>query len=87
MKCPICGKNFEPRAAHQKYCSDGCRQQANNLNHFGKFDYPPRAPFEFDCKHCGKHVVTAPFGDWRSVYCSEECWRKGRHERRRDREV
>ena len=73
MKCPICGKEFEPSCGFQKYCSYQCMHTAHNMHARGKFDYPPREPFEFDCGHCGKHVVTAPFNDKRSRFCSKKC--------------
>lgn len=68
MICPVCNKIFEPTVPNQKYCSTKCQQWANN-NHL----IPPRVPYEFDCRCCGKHVVTAPFGDRRTVFCSKQC--------------
>ena len=80
MICPVCNKNFEPTVPHKKYCSAECRIWAysNKL-------IPPREPYEFDCAHCGKHIVTAPYHDRRSRFCSRACEKKyWRHKKKHD---
>lgn len=77
LKCPVCGKEFEPNL-HQKYCSKKCGIWARNNNLT-----PPREPYEFDCAHCGKHVITAPYNDQRISYCSKRC-RDRAHEKRKE---
>ena len=37
-------------------------------------------PREFDCRHCGEHVVVTEHSDRRTVYCCQHCekqyWRE-----------
>ena len=81
MKCPVCQKDFEPNVPYQKYCSIKCRET------YYRQKLPPvaREEFEFHCAHCGKLVVTAPFNDNRSVYCSRRCHDRAHEQRRKDR--
>ena len=58
--CIICGKPYEPTAAHQKYCSKACRDKA---------DYARRRTTA-TCMVCGKKFVAA---DELTKYCSPKC--------------
>lgn len=69
MKCVSCGKEFQAASPSQKYCSKECLVYGSNHR-------LARPPYEFYCAHCGKHVVTAPYNDRRSRFCSRNCEKK-----------
>jgi HNH endonuclease len=73
--CPICGKQFTPRATNQKYCiSKGpCATRASNEAY--------RATTEqASCAHCGRSFERIRNGG-RKVYCTDDCHRQAKHER------
>lgn len=69
MKCVVCGKEFEPKNPHRKYCSNACGQKA--------WYYRARAkhPKRVTCPICGKEFETTIHS---KQYCSLECSAAGK---------
>ena len=75
MKCAWCGQDFDtPNGQYKKYCSPRCHIEADKYRKITGKKVPDVAR-EFDCAHCGKHVVTG-YNDSRTRFCSHECHRK-----------
>lgn len=80
--CRICGAKIKGAQSWQlpDFCSKSCK--AKHRVYFGTVDTKGRL---FNCKQCGKEVVTGE-KDRRSVFCSAECekkyWRLASKEKR-----
>lgn len=73
MKCPQCGKEFEPKTVVQKYCSKACAQKYCRT-HDMDAEYPS---ITFQCATCGKTVVTeGGTRDKRTRFCCQSCEKK-----------
>lgn len=75
-RCEICGREYSPGAAHQKYCSKECRDAARRVGDCGKM------PKEATCPACGKDFAPKVHNQ---RYCSKECNRVEHLEKRRER--
>jgi predicted nucleic acid-binding Zn ribbon protein len=72
MECLFCGKGFEPRRAGQKYCSDQCRERAQDRRQ------TPRkglAGYQVEkaCTVCGQSFLSRTKNPARERYCSTKC--------------
>lgn len=67
-ECGECGMWFSPKVAHQKHCSDKCRNKASNRK--GQIERRNSEPRP--CGYCGKTFIPE-YGSLRRSYCSAEC--------------
>lgn len=67
MKCKLCGKEFEPKAKTNKFCSQVCSHKWMEIHGHDTSpkDEPPRI-----CSVCGKEYKVR---QRTQRYCSEEC--------------
>ena len=80
ITCPICGNVFQRRKKTQVYCSDVCRNRAQNLKQNGAFD---DALVHNTCRGCRNHIPgsclctsrESPYGG-KSWNKSCEYWRR-----------
>lgn len=89
--CEICGKEFVPKSAVQKLCSNECRAISNSnrakerkrLIAEGKYVYPKHELHKVVCIECGKEFET----DRRAscCYCSDECRKIAFNRQQRER--
>lgn len=67
MKCEFCGKEFQKRAATQKYCSCTCQRKAEYLR-----EHREKKPKIAKCAFCGIEFLSYNG----RKYCSEKCRQK-----------
>lgn len=81
-RCVCCHRPLQVAQEWQPgaFCSKACQEWY--YNHFGAL---PTSGHRFECKECGRTVVTGD-NDRRTVFCSVDCerrfWRRARAERR-----
>ena len=74
--CPICGKEFNPKRAYQKYCGKRCAKIAGTrqiMKYYNK-EKAKRPPKK--CKFCGKEFIA---NHKSRLYCSDDCARRGKY--------
>lgn len=74
--CCFCGKTFEPKSRHSRFCSKDCREQYYRAIIHQKCT-DGFVPEVRECKYCGREFMTE--FKWRSGYCSERCRKKSLH--------
>ena len=69
--CPVCGKRFNKKYHTEKYCSDGCREQAVREQKL-KYNHEKRTvgTVKVTCQYCGKEFIREHNSQ---VYCSDKC--------------
>lgn len=82
--CLICGKQYVPRNARQKYCSTACNREAQRRKDAEKYYQKKEAIGERQvikiCPICGKEFSTDKSF---KLYCSPECYALSRTEKQR----
>lgn len=88
--CRLCGTEFVPKHAAQRYCSDDCRIAYTTMAYRATVEMRHNAPTEKKptvmrrCSYCGKTYMAH---SGRSRFCSTECYamsRAGAEERSRE---
>lgn len=73
--CLICGKQYAPRNARQKYCSTACNREAQRIKDAEKYYQKKEAAGDKHvlkvCPICGKEFSTDKSF---KLYCSPECY-------------
>ena len=82
--CLICGKQYAPRNARQKYCSTACNREAQRRKDAEKYYQKKEAIGERQvikiCPICGKKFSTDKAF---KLYCSPECYALSRTDKQR----
>ncbi len=66
-KCEVCGKNFNTKFHHSKYCSNECRKIHYNERYIYKMSWEPK---KIRCKCCNISFLQT---SWNQLYCSKKC--------------
>lgn len=77
--CLICGKQYAPRNARQKYCSTACNREAQRRKDAEKYYQKKEAAVKV-CPICGKEFSTDKSF---KLYCSPECYALSRTDKQR----